>query len=65
MNDLASEIIKALIWSLAAGVIGTVPILFGLAVHMWADIRSVKKSLNAAFKKIRAIEGEEDVCSRE
>lgn len=61
MNEYLAEILKALIWM----IVGAIPIAFGLAIHIWADLRSVRKGLNAAFKKIRALEGEKEICSRD
>lgn len=61
VNEILVEIIKAMIWAM----IGSFPIMVGVAVHMWADIRSLKKAMNAAFKKIRSLEGDKEICGRD
>lgn len=54
LNEFMSEAAKAVIWML----VGLFPVLFGIFVNMFIDIRSLKKAMNAAFKKLRELEGE-------
>jgi hypothetical protein len=53
LKDLAIEALKAVIYM----VVGATPVIVGVAISTWAQVKSLKRSMNAAHAKIRDLEG--------
>lgn len=64
-QELISHFVDYLLEALAFGVVGILGSSMLIIFSMWIDVRSLKKSMNAAFRMIRENKEGEKACGRE